>query len=122
MAGTGAIFLRPREVLEEIVTPVTSGDLCTYCEKPIVEGRFHWLDDNGEPRLYAPMFGGEVQSFPSWRHADGTDGHGDLRIVSPKRCCPECGAFDTLSDRETGYGSVGTCSACGWSRYFDRGD
>lgn len=121
-ANHSPAFLRPREVLEEIITPVTSGERCVYCGKPIIQGSFHWLDDDGEPVRSLPMFGGEVQSFPSWRHADGSDGHGDLRVVSPKRRCPACGAFDTLTDRDTGYGTEVTCSGCGGNHYYDRGD
>lgn len=117
------VFLRPREVLEEIITPVSSGELCTYCELPIVLGRFHWLDDSGQPQRSDAMFGGAVMSFPSWRHANGSEGHGGERtLVLPKPRCPDCGAFDSLSDRDTGYGSDITCSACGSSHYYDRGD
>lgn len=117
------VLLRPGEVLEEIVTPVTAGELCTYCGRPIVQGRFHWLDDNGQPQRMDALYGGAVMSFPSWRHSDGSEGHGeDRHLVLPKRRCPDCGAFDSLLERDTGYGSDITCSACGYSRYYDRGD
>ena len=102
---------------------MTSGELCVYCNLPIVLGRFHWLDSNDQPQRYDRMFGGAVMSFPSWRHANGSEGHGqDRDLVLPKPRCPDCGAFDSLSDRDTGYGSDITCSACGGSRYYDRGD
>ncbi|WP_100475669.1 hypothetical protein [Mycobacteroides abscessus] len=117
------VFLRPREVLEEIVTPVTVGQLCTFCDLPIVQGRFHWLDENDQPQRYDQAFGGAVMSFPAWRHANGTAGHGqDRTLVFPKPRCPDCGAFDTLSERDTGYGTDTTCSACSSSHYYDRGD
>jgi hypothetical protein len=121
---TEGILLRPREVLERIITPVSEGERCTYCKKPIAEGRFHWLGEDGQPRRSHPSFGGEIESFPDWRHADGTPGHGhDGRLVMRDNDrCPECGEFDTITRQETGYGCNSECTACGWHKYFDRGD
>lgn len=118
----GAHLAREREVLERISTPESEGNVCGYCEKPIAEGWFHWLEDDGQPHRMDPMYGGEIESYPSWRHADGSPGHGDLSTVYPKYRCPGCKAFDTVNVRDTGYGSDCHCTACGWHKYFDRGD
>lgn len=118
------ILIRDREVLEAIITPESDGNRCTYCEKPIVQGRFHWNDEHGEPVRSHSSHGGDIQSFPDWRHVDGTPGHGaDLvSLVLPKDRCPSCRAFDSIDIRDTGYGSDCTCTACGWHTYYDRGD
>ncbi len=122
MTVATAIFLRDREVLEQILTPVAAGNLCTNCRQPIAQGRFHWLDDDGQPQRGQGFYAGEIMSFTSWRHTDGTPGRGCGSLVLPARRCPECGAFDSIKVRDTGYGSDCTCTACGWNEYFDRGD
>lgn len=114
-----SILLRDGEVLDGIRTPVSQGNVCTYCDKPILEGWFYWEADGSTlDELTGP--------FPSWRHADGTEGHGerfhdnDHGFISPKNRCPQCEGFD-LSYRDTGYGTVITCP-CGYDKYHDRGD
>jgi hypothetical protein len=117
------IFLRQREVLERITIPESEGELCTYCGKPIVEGLFHWLGEDGQPVRQHQSYGGAVESFPSWRHADGSEGHGyDHCLLLAKERCPSCKAHGTLTRRGTGYGDDITCTACRWNKYFDRGD
>lgn len=126
---TTQLLLRPTEVLDAIITPESDGNVCVYCEKPIVQGRFHWTDEHGEPRRNDAMYGGGIMDFPSWRHADGTEGHGVTRfgefdhgVILPKYRCPQCQAFDTVDQKDTGYGSLCNCTACGWHAYYDRGD
>jgi hypothetical protein len=127
MADTGmtALYLRDREALEEIITQESAGERCTYCKRPIAQGMFHWLDEAGSPqRMGDPVSPGAVMRFSDWRHADGTPGHGDdgdLVLPDTSRC-PQCKAFGVITVRDTGYGSDCTCTACGWSKYFDRGD
>jgi hypothetical protein len=110
------IHLREREVLACILTPDSEGERCTYCKKPIVEGRFYWLGEDGQPRRQDPAWGlGErIMTFPSWRHADGSPGHGDdgHLVLRDANRCPRCKSFDTISIRDTGYGSDCTCTAC----------
>jgi len=122
--ATGGILLRPREVLERIITPESEGERCTYCKKPIAQGSFHWLGEDGQPRRSDPMYGGQIQSFRDWRHADGTPGHGQdgHLVLRDSHRCPQCREFDTITRRDTGYGTDSACTACGWSKYYDRGD
>jgi hypothetical protein len=120
------VFLRDREVLDLIITAESAGERCVYCRLPVVQGRFHWLNDDGTPVLQGGVSNsGEIVRFPSWRHADGSPGHGvDGYLVIAEGRCPECGAYDSdaLSRRDTGYGDDVTCTACGWNKYFGRGD
>jgi hypothetical protein len=127
------ILLRTREVLEKTITGLAAGDLCTYCDRPIVQGLFHWNDERGQPLREDPMYHGgkpgPVQSFPSWRHADGTEGHGvhrfgpnDHGVILTKDRCPDCGAFDSLTRRDTGYRDLLDCAECSYHSYYDRGD
>ena len=63
-------------------------------------------------------------SFPGWRYADGTPGHGGdghLALKDSSRC-PPCGKSGILDRRETGYGTDCTCTACGRNQYSGRGD
>lgn len=36
--------------------------------------------------------------------------------------CPGCGANESFTRRDTGYGWDVTCTSCGWNHYYDSGD
>jgi hypothetical protein len=77
--GDVVVFIRPGEVLDRIITLESAGKRCRACHAPIVRGVFRFTDA-------VAQFHPEVTlSFPSWRHADGSPGHGapDFRDDGP---------------------------------------
>lgn len=95
------VFPRPREVLEEIVTPVTVGQLCTFCDLPIVQGRFHWLDENDQPQRYDQAFGGAVMIFRPGDTPTAPLGTGKTELSSSLSRAAQIAGLSTRSPSET---------------------
>jgi len=120
-AGTVSVWLRPGESLVALHQDRVA--VCKNHGVPIVQGTFTWGIHSH------PMYGGALETFPCWRHADGSACVGmqggkmtELSSSWPVPACTTCGALDQFDRRDTGYGWDVTCRACGDNNYYDTGD
>jgi hypothetical protein len=102
------------------ITSVETEDAgeCNGCPK--VVSRLNVLQHvNHRGYEYTMRFVGPSAIF--YMHQDGTPQCGS-HTKPPKSVCGKCSAIGTIEHVDTGYGDRSTCSACGDTSYFDRGD
>lgn len=99
--------------------------VCTrHRDKALMRGTFTW------GRHAHSMYGGGLETFPAYRHADGTPcfngaGEQDGWVQSyTVPTCAACGAQgdDLFAVRLEAYGDRVTCTACGHERWYSIGD
>ncbi len=123
---TANLWVRPREVLIRVTNPNAGPCGAKGCGRPLTHAVFAWdhriTDDMYRP---GPWVLGE-DSFPAYRHTDGTGSHLSAGSDSLYFCWPlpvcECGAVDQNEVTMEGYGDWTRCRACGKSTWYDRGD